>query len=121
MTLRHVLGVLLVVGLVGSGCGGEAATCEELADETIALAQTLIDDVEEGLDDVSLEELLETGFELPAVESFTEKSAKIDERATELGCTAAQMQQLVQARTGELSAETPIGRLIIDGIESGGI
>jgi hypothetical protein len=31
------------------------------------------------------------------------------------------MQQLVQSRIGDLSAETPVGRLIIDGIGSGGI
>lgn len=119
--MRRLVAVAVVVGLAGSGCGGEAATCEELADETIDLAQTLIDDIEAGLDDASLEELLETGFELPAVESFTEMSVKIDERAAELGCTSAQMQQLVQSRIGDLSAETELGRLIIDGIGSGGI
>jgi hypothetical protein len=31
------------------------------------------------------------------------------------------MQQLVQSGIGRLSADTPIGQLIIDGIASGGI
>ena len=120
--MRRPLAIVAVtVGLVAAGCGGAAATCEELADETIELAQELIDDLEDGLGDVALDDLLAAGFELPAVEGFTEKSRRIDERADELGCTTDQMQQLVQSRIGQLSAETPVGELIIDGIASGGI
>ena len=120
MTPR-VAAIGLILGMVASGCGGEAATCDELADQTIDLAQELIDDVEDDVGDVGLDELLETGFELPAVDDFEEESQKIDERGTELGCTSDEMQQLVQSRIGRLSADTPIGQLIIDGIASGGI
>lgn len=120
MTPRLVA-IGLILGMVASGCGGEAATCDELADQTIDLAQDLISDVEDDVGDVGLDELLETGFELPAVDEFEEKSQKIDERGTELGCTSEEMQQLVQSRISRLSADTPIGQLIIDGIASGGI
>ena len=118
---RALAAVAIVIGLIAAACGGEAATCEELADQTIDLAQELIDDVEDELGNVTLDELLATEFELPAVQGFAEQSREIDERGAELGCTPQQMQQLVQSRIGELSAETPVGQLIIDGIASGGI
>ena len=38
---------LMLIVLVLAACGGEASTCEEIADQTIDLAQQLIDDVED--------------------------------------------------------------------------
>ena len=83
--------------------------------------QALIDDVENELGDMSVEELIASGEELPSVERFEEDAAKIDERAEELGCTQTEIQSAVAARANQLEAETPIGRFLIEAIRDGGL
>lgn len=115
--------LVIAASVVVAACGsGSATTCEEVADETIDLVQTLIDDVEGELGDMSLQELASLGTEeLPAVERFRDEAAAIDARAAELGCAQSQIQELVVERADSLEAETPIGRLVIDGVASGGL
>lgn len=113
---------MLIVSLVAACGGGRAATCEELADQTIDLAQTLIHEVEDDIGDMTMDEILTAGGEgLPSLDRFRDRAAEVDERAVELGCTQDQLRTLVQQRVGELEATTPIGRLIVDGIRSGGL
>ena len=112
--------LVAVVGLVVAACGGEASTCEEIADEVIELTQQLIDDVESELGDVSLDELL-SGGELPSLEGFVEDSERIDARAAELGCSADDLQALIADRADQLRAETPVGEFILDAIRSGSL
>lgn len=112
----------LVFALALSACGGgQAETCDELADQTIDLMQVLIEDVEKEVGDISVEELIATEGELPSAEAFDDDAAKIDERATELGCTQTEIQTAVTAKAGSLEATTPIGRFIIEAIRSGGL
>lgn len=115
------LNVLLVALLVVLGsCSGGAATCEELADDAIELIQDLIHDVEAELGDASLDEL-GAEEELPSLADYDRKSDELDRQADELGCSGTQMRDLVSARSDRLTATTPVGNLIIDGITGGGL
>jgi len=114
--------VLLVVALVAAGCGKSAPkTCDEVADETIELTQQFIDNVEAEVGDMTIEELLATQGSLPAIDDFAKRSKVIDEHAAALGCTQSELRTLVVDRVGRLHAQTPVGRLIIDGIATGGL
>jgi hypothetical protein len=113
--------VLVLLALLLAGCGGEASTCEEIADQTIDLAQQLIDDVEDEVGDLSLDTILSGENGLPAVEDYAERSDRIDARAAELGCASADLELLVAQRTDRLTAETPVGVFIVDAIRSGGL
>jgi hypothetical protein len=119
---RTVLLLIVVFALVLAACGGgQAETCDELAEETVNLMQELIDDVEKEVGNVSVEELIATGEALPSVEGFEEDAAKIDERAAELGCTQTEIQNGVAARANQLEANTPIGQFLIEAIRDGGL
>ncbi|MGB5656958.1 MAG: hypothetical protein WBN35_10165, partial [Acidimicrobiia bacterium] len=61
--------VVLAVALSACG-GGQPETCDEVADETVKLMQELIDDVEKEVGDVSIEDLLASGGDLPSIEHF---------------------------------------------------
>ena len=118
---RTSLSLILLLVVLLPACGGQPETCDELADETTKLMQGLIDDVEKELGDMSVEELIASGRELPSVERFEEDAEKIDNRAEELGCTQAEIQSGVAARAGQLEAETPIGQFLIEAIRDGGL
>jgi len=122
MLHRTVLLPFVVFAFVLAACGGgQAETCDELADETVKLMQELIDDVEKEVGNVSIEELVSTGEALPSVEGFEADAAKIDERAAELGCTQAEIQDGVAARANQLEANTPIGQFFIEAIRDGAL
>jgi hypothetical protein len=113
---------MTLLGSLFAACGGRASTCSELADETIDLAQRLIDEVEDDIGDMTMDEILAAGGGgLPSLDRFRERAEAVNERAAELGCTQSELRALVQERVGELEATTPIGRLIVDGIRSGGL
>ncbi len=119
---RAFLVLIVAIALVLSACGGgQPETCDEVADVTIDLMQELINDVEQEVGDMSVEELIATGGELPSVDRFEADAAEIDERAAELGCTQTQIQNAVTSRIGALEADTPIGQFIIEAIRSGGL
>jgi SMC interacting uncharacterized protein involved in chromosome segregation len=123
MLTRRLLVLLVAISLFAAACGGSisASNCEELADETIELFQRLIDDVDAEFDELTVEEFLQTGGDLPSVEQFEEDAAKIDELAVELGCTQSQIGSAVQDRVNELTAESDLGRFLIDAIRAGGL
>lgn len=121
MIRRLLLVGLLVLALVAAGCSSGPQSCEDVADVTIELIQDLIDDVEREVGDMTVDELIATGGDLPSVERFQEEAAKIDERAAELSCTQSEIEAGVNARLGDLEAETPIGQFIIRAIASGGL
>ncbi|MEN8114365.1 MAG: hypothetical protein ABFS21_08245 [Actinomycetota bacterium] len=121
MTKHLLLALLLVLSLVTSACSSQPKTCEDIADVTIDLMQDLINDVEKEVGDMTVEELIATGGDLPAVEHFQEEAAKIDERAAELSCTQPEIEAGVAARIGQLESETPIGQFIIRAISTGGL
>lgn len=121
---QRLIVIIAALTLVASACSSRPATCEEVADRTIELAQDLIDDVEREFADQSLDEIIEmmlAGEELPSVTRFEERAADLSERAVELGCTQDQLQADVVARVGRLEATTELGEFIIDAIQRGGL
>jgi hypothetical protein len=120
-TRLHI--VVLVAALVAVGCsgGGAAATCDDLAAQTIDLLQELIDDVDAEFDSMSIQEFIAQGENLPSLESFRDKSAAIDARAEELGCTEFEITAGVAQRVGELTAKTRLGQFVISLLTSGGL
>jgi len=123
MVIRRVLVLLLAFGLLAAACGDSisASDCDELVDETMELFQSLIDDVDSEFEDMSVEDFLATGGDLPSVERFEEDAEKIDELAAELGCTQSEISAAVQGRVHELTAESDLGRFLIDAIRIGGL
>ncbi len=123
MLISRILVILVAFGLLAVACGDSisAANCDELADETMELFQRLIDDVDSEFEDMSVEDFLATNGELPSVERFEEDAAAIDELATELGCTQSEIGAAVQDRVGEPTAESDLGRFLIDAIRIGGL
>ena len=115
--------VLLVGALVAVSCsgGGAAATCDDLAAQTIDLLQDLIDDVDAEFDSMTIEEFIAQGENLPSLESFREQSAAIDARAAELDCTESEITAGVAQRVGELTAKTRLGQFVISLLGSGGL
>ncbi len=111
----------LLLALAGCGSSGPS-TCSEVVDDVVDLIQDLIDEVEQEASNASIEDLLSLGEEaLPSIERFERASEEIDARAAELGCTQDELGRLVVERSGRLTAQTPIGRLIIEGVRTGGL
>lgn len=120
MKLR-ILIVLLAFGLLAAACGGDsisATNCEELADETIEMFQRLIDDVDSEFGDMTMDEFVASGDELPDVERFEEDAATIDQLATDLDCAPDEMGPAVGERIDELSAQSDLGRFLIDAMRA---
>jgi hypothetical protein len=114
-------GVALAV--LASSCGGgiSADTCDEVVDVTMDLIQRLIDDIDGEFGDLTVTEFLASGEDLPSVSHFGEDAARIDEIAAELGCDPSAIAAGVDARIGELTATTDLGRFLIDAFRSGGL
>lgn len=111
--------VLVLILSACSGSGDEASSCEEIATQTVALIQELIDDVDAEFESMSLEEFIENGDNLPSIESFREKSEAIDARSQELDCSQDEIAAGVAADVGNLTAETQLGRFVINLLVNG--
>lgn len=122
--MRRFVLVVAIVAALAQACSNPPATCEEVADRTIDLAQDLIDDIEREFADQSLDEIIEmmlAGEELPSVVEFEERAEGLSASAAELGCTQDQLQEAVVAGSGRLEASTELGEFIIDAIQRGGL
>ena len=121
---RPLFLLLVVIALVAQACSGDtisATNCDEIVDETMELFQRLIDDVDGELGDLTVADISADDRELPSLEAFAEDAATIDQLAEELGCAPTDVRAGVEARIGELSATTDLGRFIIDALRSGGL
>ncbi len=122
--IRRLLPLLLVLSLVAAACSSttiSASTCDEVADETMALFQRLIDDVDSEFGEMTVQEFIDSGGDLPSIQTFKEDAATIDDIATELGCSQSEISGAVSNRVNELTAETDLGRFLIGAIRSGGL
>ena len=121
--LRLLIPFVLVAFLVSACSSGgiSASNCDEIVDETMELFQRLIDDVDAEFEDMTVTEFMATEGDLPSLSRFEEDAQTIDDLAAELGCTQTQISEDVIARSGELTAETDLGRFIIDALRVGGI
>lgn len=120
--ITRTLAILVSFSVLVAACSGgadEAATCEDIAAQTIDLLQELIDDVDAEFESMSIEEFIANGDNLPSVESFREESEAIEKRSEELGCSQQEIAQGVAARVGELTAETRLGQFVITLLVSG--
>ena len=116
--------LLVVLALVVPACSGDdisATTCDEIVDETMELFQRLIDDVDEEFGGSTVADFPVDDGELPSLEAFEEDAATIDQLAADLYCSPTDVRAGVEARIGELSSSTDLGRFIIDAFRSGGL
>jgi hypothetical protein len=124
MLMHRILPVLLALALLTAACGGDsisATNCEELADETIGMFQRLIDEVDAEFGDMTMAEFVASGDELPSVEKFEDDAETIDQLATELDCSPDQMSAAVEERLDALTAQSDLGRFLIDAMRAGGL
>lgn len=121
-TVRAI--VVLFLALVVTACGGSgisADDCDDIVEETLELFQRLIDDIDAEFGDMSVEQFVMAEGDLPSLDAFAADARTIDDLAAGLGCTQAQISSAVDARVGDLSADTALGRFIIDAIRTGGL
>lgn len=122
--MRRLLVSIIGLALITSSCGGggiSASNCDEVVDESLALIQRLIDDVDQEFGGLTVQEFIALGDDLPSLEGFAADAATIDDIALELGCTQSQISAAVDARVGELTTDTDVGRFLINAIRSGGL
>jgi hypothetical protein len=121
--IRWALVVPILFAIVLAGCGGgiSADDCEDITDETLALLQRLIDDIDAEFEELTVQDILAAEGDLPSLERFAADAEKIDQLAAELGCSQEEITAGVDARIGELVADTEVGQFVIDAIRSGGL
>lgn len=124
MVVLRVVALFLALSLVAAACGGSsisASDCTDITDETLALIQRLVDDVDAEFESMSVEDFVATEGDLPSVERFEQDAATIDDLAAELGCTQQEIGTEVRERLDELTSKSDLGRFIINAIRVGGL
>jgi hypothetical protein len=123
MIRLRITSAVVAVTLVLTACagGGDASNCEEIASQTIDLIQALIDDVDAEAAAISLQEFIESRADLPSLEAFDGAAIAIEERSVELGCNDVEVASDVGSQLGSLTAESELGRFVIDLLVSGGL
>lgn len=124
MVVLRVVALFLALGLVAAACGGSsisASDCTDITDETLALIQRLVNDVDAEFESMSVEDFVATQGDLPSVERFEQDAATIDDLAAELGCTQQEIGTEVRERLDELTSKSDLGRFIINAIRVGGL
>ena len=125
--MKRLAVALLSLALVAAACGDDDAvdaasldSCEGLAAAGIALLQSAIDVIDE-MDAANFAALAESD-ERPA--EFAELEVSVREltaRADDLGCSNEQRATLMAQRVDELSSDSVIGQLIIEGVRAGDV
>lgn len=125
--MRRALGLAIAATLVVAACGDDGAdfsdpesldTCEEVADGAVAVLQETIDI----MDSMSVEELTALGASEETPEEFRsveEQGRALEERSAEIGCSEEEFSSLVAERAADLTAESPLGQLILEGVKAG--
>jgi hypothetical protein len=123
--LKHrILIVGLSVALLAAACGGDSITasdCDELLDETVAMFQRLIDEVDAEFGDTPMEDVLSSGAPLPSVDQFEDDVTTLNELTIELGCDREAIGDEVQSRVDELTANSDLGQFLIESIRAGAL
>jgi len=118
--MRKYLVFVAALGLVAAACGGDsdggANSCEGVADDAIQVIQDVIDE----LDSLSLEDLAAMEDEPEVLADLEKRADELQDKANELGCSDATMEELLNARVGDLKAEGMFGELLVDELEGGG-
>ena len=116
--MRKLIILMAALGLVVAACGGDSGgdSCEGVADDAIQVIQDVINEV----DSLTLEELSAMDEEPEALANLERRADELQQKADELGCSDTEMEELLNARVGNLEAEGMIGQLLIGELESGG-
>lgn len=108
------------LGLLAASCGGGsdagADSCEGVADEFIVIMQDVIDE----LDAMSLDDLGATETP-PAIDDLEQRGDALQTKADGLGCSDAEMEELINARVGNLTSDGILGQFLIEEAEDGGL
>jgi hypothetical protein len=116
---------VLTLALITSACGGgdeiTASSCDDVVDQTVQLFQQLIDDIDAEFEELAIEEFVARADDLESFAAFREDSETIEMLSDELGCENAEIGAGVASQVGTLTAETTVGRFVIDAIISGGL
>jgi hypothetical protein len=113
--LKRLVPVIAAFGLVVAACGGGTASCEDIANDAVALVQDIIDEV----DTMSPDELAGLDQDPDFITDFEQKAEELDEEAAAAGCSNEELSQLVAEQSGSLTAESEFGQLFVDLINSG--
>ncbi len=105
--MKRLIAMLCAALFVFAACGDSGGgSCEDVADDTAEA-------IEDVFADLSIEDLLAAGDELPpAVADFEAQFADLEERAEELGCTDEEMTALMDERLENLDLPAGIADLI---------
>jgi hypothetical protein len=114
--VRKSIALLMVLGLLAGACGGsDANSCENFADRDIDIMQRWLDEV----DTMTPGEMMAP--EEPAFMSDVEAELlALQLEAQDAGCDVATIDRLVRDRTDRLSAESPMGQMMLELIKSEG-
>ena len=116
--MRKFFILIAALGLIAAGCGGDsgAGSCEGVADDAIQIIQEVIDE----LDSMSPDDLLSLEDEPPAFAKMEQRGEELQAEAEELGCSDATMEELLDARVGDLKADGFFGEALISEFEGEG-
>ena len=115
--MRKISVLLAALGLVAAACGGDSGgSCESVADDAIQVIQEVINE----MDSLSLEELASLEEEPEVLTNMQVRADELQDEANELGCSDATMEELLNARVGDLEADGMFGELLVDEMQSGG-
>lgn len=116
--MRKMFVLVAVLGLVAGSCGGGASadSCEGVADEAVGIIQDMID----GFDELTLEDAMSMEGDPAFVTDNTDKLEELGQKAEDLGCSEDEMTALFEDRVGNLKAETDMGQMMVDEIQSSG-
>lgn len=115
--MRKYFILVAALGLVAAACGGDSGgSCESVADDAIDVIQEVIDE----MDALSLEEIASMEEEPQVLQDMEQRAEELQDQANDLGCSDAEMEQLLNARADQLTANGMFGELLVDELQSGG-
>lgn len=116
--MRKFFILLAALGLLTAACGGDSGggSCESVADNAIDVIQEVIDE----MDSLSLEEIASMEEQPQVLVDMEKRADELQQQADDLGCSDADMEQLLNARAGNLSADGMFGQLLVDELQTEG-
>lgn len=86
------------------------ADCRQVAEDAVSYLEDAVAD----LDDVSAAQLADRAQWPESLRELEARGEELDRRVSDLGCDLGAVQQEVVLRAAELSAQGPLGRLLLD-------
>ena len=115
---KKLITLIAGLALIVAACSSDGeASCADIADEGIQLIQDFVDEVSE----LSLEEIVGSGDDVPGLTDFEEEGERLQDKANDAGCSDEEMESLLNQRAGDLESDSEFGQLIIDSIRSEGL